>query len=121
KDGRVLHMVEHIDQHCHVEGAIRMGDYLPVKRLDRNTSLFAHEDIDALDSDIGSFLHDQVGKPAVATTDVEYPSISWQKLRQQTSEHTDSLGMNIAPVDLLEQIHRRRSPKILMKKLERMV
>jgi hypothetical protein len=57
-----------------------------------------NENVDAFDSGVGPFLHDQFGKPPVATTNIEDFGVLREKRRHPPGENAHAPAVNQIPV-----------------------
>ena len=118
---RVLRMVKHINTHHDVHARIAIRNDLPIETIHGDVRVAAHQDVDTFHVNVRPLLHDQMRKPAITTPHVQRPGVCWEQLRQMIAQHANPSSMDVPPVETVDQTHLRRIPKMLTKKLDKMV
>jgi len=118
---RVLRMVKHINTHHDVHARIAIRNDLPIETIHGDVRVGAHQDVDTFHVNVRPLLHDQMRKPAITTPHVQRPGVCGEQPRQMIAQHANPPSMDVPPVETVDQTHLRRIPKMLTKKLDRMV
>ena len=70
---------------------------------------------------IGSARQHPAGEQAIPAADVEYGNTGWEQFAEMAGEDADAPLMNLGIVNSTDEPHFRCIPRMLIKKLERMV
>src|SRR3972149_9871277 len=114
-------MMEYVDEHDSVKAGIAVRYPFAVVFFRWNMGVRPHQDVDSLDSDVRTNLRNQLSEQAVAAAYVEHEDIFGYDLRKMAAQDSTAPIMNIPAMDSFDPAHRLRIPKILTKKLDRIV
>jgi hypothetical protein len=117
----VVGVVQHVDEHDHVDTGGPERKSRAVEGTDRNFGFRPHQDIDTFDRNVRTALHNKASEPAIAASNIEYACAQREHFSDVTREDFDTAPVNISAMDTFKHIYFRRSPRRLMKKLARAV
>lgn len=117
----VVRVMENVHKHHHILASITARNSTSVEVFNWNMGLAANQDIEAFYFDVGAFLRNKGGEQTIAATHVQHARTQWNEISEVVAQDPYTPGMNALIMDSLGKFHFRRIPKILTKKLDRMV
>ena len=118
---RVGGVMEHIHEHHHIHAGRLKRDGSSVECSNRHPRFLSKKHIDTGKGKIFTFLIDGPCKLAAAAAHIQDGYILRENIRQVTGETTNTSFLDIPGVGKFHKVHRRRIPKMLTKKLDKMV
>ncbi len=115
----IVGMVQDVHKQHHVDAVVRVRDVPSVEDAKWKLSVLTDQDIDALDSKIGTQLEETSVHRSITRPDVEDARLVGKQLRDRPREPADATSMNQPLVEGSD--HERLIPRMLTKPLDRTV
>src|SRR5579859_268958 len=113
--------MQNVNQHDSVKADLAVRKILPVEGLHGQPDSLSNQDIDSFDSKIGALVEERSRQFPVAAANVQQTAIGWDQSGKKFRKTADSPTVNISFMELAEHTHFRASPRMLKKKLARIV
>jgi hypothetical protein len=102
---RILHMMEDIHKHHHIEARILVGKDIAIEALNGNITLLTQRNIDAPDINVGAFLLDAGVQEAVATPHIQDARLAWNPFADALTQDACAPAVNISSMEMVRQTH----------------
>src|SRR5215831_19393810 len=113
--------MEDIDQHDSIEAAVCVRKRFTVELLHGQPQTVSNQHIDAFDPEVCASIKQRSRQFPIATTNVQKAAVGWDDLSEQFRKTADSPWVNVDRMEVSEQSHLRPTPRILKKKLEKII
>ncbi len=118
---RVIGVMQDINEENKIELVIRAWQLVAAEGLHGNMGLRSRPGVNRQPLQIGPARQHLTGEQAVAAAHVEDGNIGRDQFAEMASEDADATLMNLSIVNSADEPHLRCIPRMLIKKLERMV
>jgi len=118
---RIMCVMENVDQHNPIEAGLRVRKIPSVERLYGQPDPLANQDIDALNPKIRTLVEQRSRQFSVAATNIQDTAGGRDQFGEKLRKTADAPAIDMGRVDLAEHTHLRANPRMLKKKLARMV
>ena len=114
-------MVENVDEHDSIEAGLTARKILSVEGLNGQPESVPNQDIDSLYPKIRALVEERSRQFSVATANVQQTATGRDQFGKKLRKTADTPAMDAGFMELAEHTHLRASPRMLRKKLARMV
>ena len=121
KTERILGVMQNVNEQNGLEASVGGGDREAVETVDGDRRARPNGDVEAADFQVGAPLEKRFRKRAVSRPQIQHACLRGNQGRQMAGQNAHAAREDAAPVKALEEAHRRFKPRMLKKKLERMV
>ena len=117
----IVGVMQDVDEEHDVDGAVGHGQVTAVEAINGYRGAGPSEDVHGADRDVRPRANDLTGDPPVTGAHVEGTCAPGQPWRDPSGEHPCPPAHDRSLVHPLDRPHRRRSPRMLRKKLDNTV
>ena len=118
---RIASVMQNVNQHDPIEAGLAVRKIPSVEGLHGQPDSLPNQHIDSFDAKIRTLVDDRARQFSVATADIEKTAIGRDQIGKKLRKTADTPAVNVRFMELAEHTHFRASPRMLKKKLARMV
>ena len=114
-------MVENVDKHDSIDASLILREIRSVESLHWHPGSLSNHNVDPRDAKVRALVEESSRQFSVTTANVQETATGRDEFGEKLRKAADPPAKNPASVNLAEQTHLRATPRILRKKLEKVI